>query len=32
MGDSPVHSEEDWSWDECSEDWEGTEDRKESEK
>ena len=28
MGDSPVHSEEDWSWDECEPDWDGTEDRR----
>ena len=32
MGDSHTHSEEDWSWDECEQDWEGTEDRRESEK
>ena len=24
MGDSPRHSEEDWSWDECDQEWEGT--------
>ena len=32
MGDSPTHSEEDWSWDECDPEWGGTEDRRESEK
>ena len=26
------HNEEDWSWSECEDDWEGTEDRRESEK
>ena len=32
MGDSPKHSEEDWSWDECDPEWEGTADKRESEK
>ena len=32
MGDSPHHSEEDWSWDECEEEWEGTAEKKDAEK
>ena len=31
MGDSPKHSEEDWSWDECDPEWEGTAGKKEAE-
>ena len=32
MGDSPRHEEEDWSWDECGLDWEGTSEKKDNEK
>ena len=31
MGDSPRHSEEDWSWDECEDEWEGTADKRDLE-
>ena len=31
MGDSPRHSEEDWSWDECEQEWEGTAEKRDSE-
>ena len=32
INESSSHGEEDWSWEECREDWEGTEDKKENKK